>query len=57
MSKTNSPSPGQTSLPSAPLLAASAAIVLLAAAALAGWLIYGDGIYMALVDGLLAWCM
>lgn len=57
MTKISSPATPPTPSLSVQALVGAAIVLALSAAVLAGWLAYGDGIYMALIDGVLAWCM
>lgn len=57
MTKISSPATRPTPSLSVQALVGAAIVLALSVAVLAGWLAYGDGIYMALIDGVLAWCM
>lgn len=48
--------PRLTAISPAPALAA-AALVAFAVTATFGWIAYSDGIYLTMIDGLLAWCL
>lgn len=48
--------PRSRAVPLAPALATTVFVVLAAAAAF-GWMAYGDGIYLTMIDGILAWCL